>query len=139
MAQVGEGSDPEGSLIESEEAKVKDQLHTIYDGIRGVVFEANCLGTYSMTGRLTVYEIVSRDFKEKLASIVKQVEGLDTGKNVWRGISGPPEYAKYWLWASEDSDKGDTAFYQVTKIDVKYDIQSGYSVFVHMDVEEVVQ
>jgi len=143
MAKVGEVDE------ESKETKIKDQICTIYETICGVVFKAGYLGKRHMTKHLRrdatvrpVYRIISSDFEEKLASIVKQVKALDTTKDVWRGISGPPDYDYYWLWASEDSegDEFESKSYQVTKIDVNsfsYDAKSDYSFFVNMDVEEV--
>jgi len=145
MAQVDDERDDE-----SKEREIAEQLYTIYETICGVVFKANYLGERRMTKHLRssaterpVYKIASCDFGEKLASIIKQVKALDTAKDVWRGISGPPQYDYYWLWASEDSDKGEEferMSYQVTKIDVKsfaYDTKSDYSFFVNMDVEKV--
>jgi len=135
---------------EVKEEKIEKELYTIYESIRGVVFEASYLGKRHMTLHLRcnpterpVYEIVSGEFEKKLASIVKQVTALGTTKEVWRGISGPPKYINYWLWASEESkpsEEFDTASYQVTKISVKplsYDSKSDYSFFVNMDVEAV--
>ena len=69
MAQVGEVDG------ESKEIKIAEQLRTIYETICGVVFKADYLGKRHMTKHLRrnatvrpVYEIVSRDFGEKLAS-----------------------------------------------------------------------
>ena len=130
---------------------MEEKVRSAYRKILDAVFEAEYIGRREMTRhrrrdgtKRPVYRVESRDFEKKLESIRREVEGLEVnGKEVWRGISGPPEYDEYWLWGSENSERGEyeeTEEYRVTDISVEslgYDAAADYCYYVDIDVDLV--
>lgn len=127
---------------------VKEQVHLAYTRIDREVFEAKYIGKHQMTKhrrsdstKRPVYQVTSRDFKEKLENIYREVEGLRvSGKKVWKGITEPPDYDDYWLWGSEASEHGEYEVrekYRVMDITIKsldYDREADYCFYVDIEV-----
>lgn len=134
----------------AEGGDVKEKLRVAYRKINREVFEARYIGKHQMTKhrkadstKRPVYEVISKDFEKKLESICGEVTGLKVnGKDVWKGITGPPDYDDYWLWGTEDSEHGRYGAmekYRVMDITIKsleYDREADYCYYVDIEVEK---
>lgn len=134
----------------AEGGDVKEQLRLAYNRIRHEVFEAVYIGKYQMikhrrndSTKRPVYQVTSKRFEEKLESIYEEVEGLSvSGKEVWKGITGPPNYEYYWLWGTEESKCGQYQVaekYKVIDITIRsleYDRGADYCFYVDIEVEK---
>jgi len=131
----------------AQDSDVEEKLRSAYKEIKDEVFEAKYIGRRGMTIHLKseattrpVYEVISKDFKSKLENIYNNVRRLRAnGKEVWKGITGPPQYERYWLWGTEDSECGQCQEYRVMDVRVKplnYDRYANYCFYVDIKVEK---
>ena len=130
---------------------LKDKLRLAYRKIDHEVFEAKYIGKHQMSKhrkndatKRPVYRVESKDFEKKLENIHREATGLTVnGKEVWKGITGPPDgYDDYWLWGTENSERGKyegTEKYRVMDITIKslgYDADADYCYYIDIDVEK---
>ena len=93
-----------------EAEKTRKKLQDLYAELKGTEFTGTYCGHMKLPiansmGMKYIIEVSSEsEYGQKLKEIIKK----DPKDYVWKGLTGPPEYTNYWLWAEEiENDEAD--------------------------------
>ena len=78
-----------------------DDLRQKYKPLRGMEFEATYEGDRIMPQTENSRDVLSIEKEDPFAETLREISDavLEAyGKKIWKGITGPPDFADYWLW-----------------------------------------
>ena len=103
---VEDGSVATTSMVDErkqEAAETREKLLALYDELKETEFTGTYRGLLKLPvensmGKKHIIEVSSEsEYSKELEEIIKQ----DPKDDVWKGLTGPPGYINYWLWAEK--------------------------------------